>query len=306
MKCSSCGKRAVYYRANEGRYYCKQHLIKNIEKRVKRTISKNNLVEKNDRIAVALSGGKDSSNTLFLLNKIFGKYPDTKIFALTIDEGIKGYRNKSIKIAKKFCQELGIEHFIASFKDEFNTTVDKIASKIPFQYCTFCGVMRRYLLNKKVRELGATKLATGCNLDDEAQSVIMNMIKGDFLRLTKLGPKPTIISNKKFVLRIKPLIEIPERESAIYALINNIPCYMAECPYSTDNPFRQETGEFLNKLEERSPGIKFGIVKNAYKIIPIIEKKLITGKVNVCKECGEPSSGRICRVCSLLALIDHV
>jgi len=300
MKCSFCKKEAVYYRINEGHHYCKTHFLKNIEKRVKRTIRINNLIENGDKIAVAVSGGKDSANALFLLKRIFESNPKIEIFAITLDEGIKGYRDKSVKKSESLCKKLGVKQYIFSFKKVFGFTIDELSKKIKSGYCGGCGLLRRYLLNKKVRELGATKLATGHNLDDECQSILMNILKGDLLRLVRTGPIPQIVRHQRFVTRIKPLIMIPENESILYGEINKISAYPKKCSYSVDNPLRGETRKFLNSLEETSPGIKYSLYESALKIKPFIVGKFKQGKIGTCKKCGEPSSQSICKVCQFL------
>jgi uncharacterized protein (TIGR00269 family) len=299
--CSSCKKRAIYFRVNEGRYYCERCFSKNIEDRVKRTIGKFHLVEDGDRIVVGLSGGKDSSNTLYILKKIFDQNPKIKIMAITIDEGIKGYRDKMLKRCEEFCQSLGVEHYIVSFNEEFRLSIDKIAKRVKDKgLCSYCGVLRRYLLNKKARELKATKIAVGHNLDDEAQSILMNVFKGDLLRLARFGPIPKIKDHEKFIPRIKPLMIIPEKESALYAIINKIPASFDECPYAVFNPLRMETRDFLNKLEDSSPGIKYSIIRSGEKLSSIIRNSLSVEEIGVCENCGEPSSQRICKACEII------
>jgi len=303
MKCSFCRNKSVYFRRNEGHHYCKTHFIKNIEKRVKRTIRINKLIENGDKIAVAVSGGKDSANTLFLLNKIFKNNRKIDFFAITIDEGIQGYRNKSIKKSEIFCKKIGVGQHIFTFKKEFGFTVDKLTKKMKSGYCGSCGLLRRYLLNKKARELKATKLATGHNLDDECESILMNIMKGDLLRLVRSGPMPMLTRHKKFVPRIKPLIMIPENESILYAKINNLTFRPKSCIYSVDNPLRGQTRKFLKNLEETSPGIKYSLYESANKIVPFIRTKFRKGKIGICKKCGEPSSQSICKVCELLEIV---
>jgi uncharacterized protein (TIGR00269 family) len=300
MKCSFCRDESVYFRRNEGHYYCKKHFIKNIEKRMKRTIRINKLIENGDRIAVTVSGGKDSGNVLFLLNKIFKTNPKIKIFAITLDEGIKGYRNKSVKKSEILCKKLGVKQHIFTFKKEFGLSVDELSKKMKSGYCGSCGLLRRYLLNKKARELKATKLATGHNLDDECQSILMNVLKGDLLRLVRAGPMPILAKHEKFVPRIKPLINIPEEESELYAKINGIPFFPKKCVYSIDNPLRGQTRKFLNDLDKSSPGIKYNLYESSLKIIPFIRTKFKSGKIDLCKKCGEPSSQEVCKVCELI------
>lgn len=303
MKCSFCSKKSVYFRRNEGHHYCENHFIKNIEKKVKRTLGSNKLIERGDRVAIAHSGGKDSSNVLFLLNKILKNNPNIKLFVITLDEGIKRYRDKAVKKSEIFCKKVGIEQHIFSFKKEFGFTVDQLSKKIKSGYCGSCGVLRRYLLNKKARELKATKLATGHNLDDECQSILMNVLKGDLLRLVRVGPMPQVAAHAKFVTRIKPLITILENESILFGKINNIPSHPKKCPYSVDNPLRGGARKFLNSLEETSPGIKYSLYESALKIVPFVRTKFKVEKIGSCKECGEPSSQRICKVCELLSSI---
>ncbi|MCS7134968.1 MAG: TIGR00269 family protein [Candidatus Aenigmarchaeota archaeon] len=302
-KCSRCKKTAFYYRINEGRYYCGPCFSRNIEDRVKKTIRKHNLINDGDRIAVALSGGKDSSNTLYLLKKIFKKNPKIEIFAITIDEGIKNHRAKAIKNSIKFCKELQVKHYVFSFKKEFGFTIDEIAKKSKDKgMCRYCGVLRRYLLNKKARELNANKIALGHNLDDEAQTIVMNVLKGDLLRLARTGPMPLIKESKKFIPRIKPLIMIPEKESALFAIINNIPVSFDKCPYAKFNPLRGEIRDFLNRLENEAHGIKYSVLKSGERLASILKENLKIDEIKLCEKCGEPSSENICKVCKIIPL----
>ncbi|MCD6477526.1 MAG: TIGR00269 family protein [Candidatus Aenigmarchaeota archaeon] len=301
ITCYKCGNRAVIYRKYEGRAWCKKHFSEQLESKVKKTIRDEKLIEKNDKICVALSGGKDSSLTLYLLHKFFGKRPDIEIFALTVDEGISGYRKESIKIAEKLCKKLGVEHHVVSFKEEFGKTLDEIVEKKKARACTYCGVLRRYLLNKKSREFGATKLAVGHNLDDEIQSIFINYLKGDINRLIRLGAKPAIISKKEFVVRIKPLRNIPEKETTLYCLLNGIQVHRSVCPYSHDS-VRFDVRNFLNQMEEKYPGTKYNVIKFYDTLKPALVKhfKDKGGKVRICPRCGEPTSRDICKTCELL------
>jgi len=301
MKCSFCKNEAVLSRTYEGHNYCKKHFIKNFEKRFKKTIRINKLVENGDKVAIAYSGGKDSSNVLFLLNKIFKNNPKIELFAITFNEGIKGYRNNIIKKSEKFCKELEVKHYVFSFKKEFGFTIDQLSKKLDSGFCGSCGILKRYLLNKKVRELKATKIATGHNLDDECQSILMNILRGDLLRLVRVGPMPMIGIHTKFTPRIKPLVLTPENESELFASINNISFYPKKCPYSVDNHLRGKTEDFLNNLEKSSPGIKYSLYESACKIMPFVKEKFKGGKIRSCKKCGEPSSQEVCKVCEVIS-----
>ena len=298
-KCE-CGRPAILYRRYEGRYYCDHCLSKQVERNFKKTIGINRLIEKNDRICVALSGGKDSSSLLYLFWKVFRNRKDLKIFALIIDEGIGNYRKKCIKKAEKLCENLNIKLHKTSFKKEIGVTIDKIAKKTT-KTCTYCGVFKRYLLNKKARELGATKLAVAHNLDDEAQAIIMNVIRCDLKRFERLGPMPGIIRDKKFVPRIKPLRNIHEKELYLYATVHKLPFSKRHCPYSKDN-VRRDVRTLIDNIEEKYPGTKIQIVKFYDAIIKKIKIKK-KGKLKHCKECGEPTNQEICKTCELLKKI---
>ena len=118
------------------------------------------------------------------------------------------------------------------------------SKKIGLLGCTFCGILRRRLLNEAALKLGATKVATGHNLDDEAQTVFINLIRGDVSRLIRLGIKP-LKYREGFIPRVKPLRYIPEKEIAIYAYLMGFPLYERECPYVRAS-LRDEIRDILN------------------------------------------------------------
>jgi len=301
-----CGKPAVIFRKYEGSYLCKSHFLESVERKVKKNMRVHNLMKPGDRIGVAVSGGKDSLSTLYLMHKILSPRRDIKLVAISIDEGIKGYRKTSIKCAEELCRKLGIRHYVYSFKKEFGKTIDQKVrelSRSKKKYdlevsCTLCGVARRYMLNKYSRKLRLTKLCMGHNLDDEAQAVLMNYIRGDLYRASRMGPEP-VVYDRKFVGRIKPLRIIPEKEIALYALLAGIKFHSQHCPHRCG--LRLEVRDFVNSLEEKHSGIKFTIIETFDRILPSIrlqmEKEI--GELHYCKKCGEPSAREICKTCEL-------
>jgi len=290
MNCA-CGKKGIYHRKLEGNFYCKKCFIKNIEKKFMRTVGENKLIKFGDRIAVGISGGKDSAVLLYLLNE-FRKNMSFELIAISIDEGIEKYRNESIEYAKELTKKLEVEHHISSFREEFSFTNDDLPKET--KHCTYCGTFRRYLLNKKAKILEANKLAIGHNLDDEAQSVMMNFVRNDYSRFQRLG---SISEDKMLIERIKPLRDIPEKEITLYAILKEIPFFPGECPYSFDN-LRREMQTMINDLEKNHPGTKFQIVNFYDKLKPMLDKT--GGGVNYCKICDEPTAMEICKSCELL------
>jgi len=299
----NCGKPAVINRKHEGRLLCEQHFIESVESKAKKTISQYYRLGRDEKIAVGLSGGKDSSSLLLLLTRVFKERSDTKIFALSIDEGIPGYRQESLGIAKKLCKKLGVQHHVVSFRHEFGAPLsEKIKNMNKKQEggpCTYCGVARRYLLNKKARELGATRLALGMNLDDEVQGILMDYLRGDLARLSRMGSKP-LVKDQLFVPRIKPFREIPEREIGLYALLNGLEIQEHECPFLEGPRFMVR--DFLNDMEVQSPGTKFALLRTYDKLLPALRKSVTLKKFEIrkCKRCGEPTSERaVCKTCEL-------
>ncbi|MDP3765291.1 MAG: TIGR00269 family protein, partial [Nanoarchaeota archaeon] len=261
------------------------------------------LIGKKENLGVAISGGKDSLTLLYILNKLSKQNPKIKLTAILIDEGIKGYRNKTIKTAKKFCSKNKIKLNIFSFKEEFGMPLDKMLKALNAKPCTLCGIFRRYLLNKKSKELGFTKLATGHNLDDECQSILMNQFKNNLHLSARLGPKVGIKQNDKLVQRIKPLYLCSEKETTVYAFANNLLDSLTECPYVSES-YRAQVRDMLNDFEAKFPGTKHGIVNSFLDILPELKKKFSSGEANFCKICGEAAAKDKCNACKYVEKLE--
>ena len=203
MACKKCKEKPVITLPNNNISLCKSCFIKYFEAKVRKTVRQYNLFEKGESIAVGVSGGKDSLTTLHVLNDIISKQRTTKIIGILIDEGIHGYRDESIKTAQKYCDENNIKLHIYSFEDEFGYKLDKALKILDINSCSICGVFRRYLMNKAARELKVDRIATGHNLDDESQSIVMNTFRNTMETSARLGPITGIQDDKKFIKRIK-------------------------------------------------------------------------------------------------------
>lgn len=266
------------------------------------TLAKTNVLSKSSGklFTIATSGGKDSLNALYVMKKLSEKY-GFDIMALLINEGIRNYRELTIKPLIAVAKEFKIEYSIVSVKENFNFTIDDasklfLEKKIEWKPCTVCGVIRRYLLNRFSRELHSHYLVTGHNLDDELQTTIMNIIRGDFQSFIR-GGILVKADHPKLVPRIKPLHYIYEKESLIHALIMNFKTPFVECPYA---PFslRWNIREFINKIENNNPGLKINLLKKVDGLREKLKKyKLV--KFTECKICGEPSAKEICKACEL-------
>ena len=289
MKCSKCKNKAVFLSPN----YCKEHFIEYFEKKAIKTISNCRLFDKKDRIAVASSGGKDSVALLYVLKK-YGY----DIEAIAIDEGIKGYRDKTIKDLKKFCNEQDIRLSIYSFKEEFGMNLDKMIKKHKQKPCTICGIFRRYLLNEKSKCFDA--LATGHNLDDEVQSVMMNLFRNTLEANARLGPKTGLVKDKRFVQRVKPFYMLTEKETKTYAFLKGFDVMFTECPY-VPLSFRAGVRDFLNEQEQAVPGSKVNVINSFLKMLPDMKKRFATDeRIKACRRCRAPSQKELCKACLLL------
>ena len=260
MQCSKCGNSQVIIKKQQsGQYLCKDCFIESIEKKVIKTVKKEKLLDKGDKVLVALSGGKDSVTTLEILNS-FRKMNVIDICAVTVDEGIDNYRQEGVDIAIRHAKRLGIEHKVVSLKEEYGITLDEIMQKDNhIGSCSYCGVFRRTIINKAAREMGATKIATGHNLDDEVQAIMMNYLEGNTDNLTKLGAKSSSKA-KEFTVKIKPLREIPEREIGLYVVAKELEVHFDSCPYAQQS-FRGEVSDLINKLSEKHPTIKYSALR---------------------------------------------
>lgn len=301
MRCSkgNCKNPAIIHQKYSGLHLCEAHFVDDVERKGKKEMRKGLMVERDDRIAVALSGGKDSSALLYMLKKVFYDRNDLQFFAIAVDEGIKDFRMLTLRNAEKITKELEIELFTFSFADEFGFTLDKVASKGFEQApCTFCGVLRRKMLDKKARELGATKVATAHNLDDEVQSIQLNYIRGDMDRLRRLRGR-----REEFVPRIKPLRNILEKEVALYALVSGIPIATIHCPYA-ERSFRFTVKRMLNEFEMKHAGTKYSLMRGYERLLQFLPTEQSNKQLLRCERCGEASASGVCKACEIIARME--
>jgi len=303
--CSVCKSRdAFFFRPYSGERLCRKCFVESIEAKVRATVAKYQMFNFDDRIAVAVSGGKDSISLLHVLTKMERHHPEASLVAVTVDEGIKGYRDEALEIAATNCQKLGIEHHVVSFKELYGFTLDEIVAKAQLKSgreltsCAYCGVLRRRALNVAARDVGADKIATAHTLDDEVQTILMNIFRGDILRLAKEKPVTDDV-HPRFVRKVKPFCEIPEKESTLYAYVKNVRFQDVPCPYASE-ALRNDVRLMLNRMEEKHAGTKFTVFKSIERIRPALDEIVKTGDLRECVECGEPTSSDLCRTCEML------
>jgi uncharacterized protein (TIGR00269 family) len=275
---------------------------------VRASIAKYGMLNFDDRIAVAVSGGKDSISLLHVLAKMERFHPKASLVAITIDEGIKGYRDEALEIAKANCKKLGVTHHIVSFRQLYGFTLDEIVARarqkgeMELTACAYCGVLRRRALNLAARAVSASKIATAHTLDDEVQTILLNIFHGDVSLLAKEGPI-TDEAHPKFVRKVKPFCEIPEKETALYAYIKGVKFQGTPCPYASE-ALRNDIRVMLNRIEEKHAGTKFTIFNSIERIRPALDEIARKDDYEECVECSEPASRGLCKVCQMLKQAD--
>ena len=301
-QCRYCSADAIYTREYEGVSFCSKCFRKAVEERVRRTVTENDMLKFNDHIAVAVSGGKDSLTLLNLLVKMEDRFPRSRITAVSVDEGIRGYRDEALDIARKACEKLGVEQFVVSYHDLFGITTDEIAEMHLGQTpCSYCGVFRRKAINRAAQMIGATKIATAHNLDDEVQTVLLNMLHGDPWRIVRSGPV-LYDPRGKFLTRIKPLCDIPEKEVVLYAYLNGFDFQSIACPHG-NAALRNDIRNFLNQLDQKHPGSKFTLQRTAERLRELLSRTAPVAELNECVKCGDPTPHQLCEACMMLDAI---
>ncbi|OGS43730.1 MAG: TIGR00269 family protein [Euryarchaeota archaeon RBG_13_57_23] len=295
--CDKCRGRAIVHIRYSGAHLCKSHFCDFVEKRVRHELRKQIELKGGERIAIAVSGGKDSTVAQHLVHKILGPRKSMGLCAITVDEGISGYRESSIPVVARNSRRLGMDHIVVSFAELHGITMDEIAgAERGLATCSFCGVLRRGAMNRAAREWKATHLATGLNLDDTCQSILMSFARGEVERLARLGPHRKV--QKGLVPRIQPLRLIPESETALYAIANELEYHDLECPYAPE-ALRNQYRTVIAQLEDKSPGTRHSILKSYDALLPALEKTFAPSRLRVCT-CGEPSTSDKCKACELV------
>lgn len=279
-----------------------RRITRRIENKVSDCISKYKLIDKDDKVIVASSGGKDSTTVLYLLNRL-----GYDVDALMVDLLIGTWTSKNLENCREFCKDHGIKLHVVDIRKELGYSICYIKSgiqeKMKLSNCMICGVIKRWLLNRKAREFGATKLATGHNLDDEAETVIMNLFTGNPELSIRMGPGTGVISDEKIVQRIKPLYFCTNEEVRKYSEAMGFPVLYEPCPCSI-GAFRRDVRKEIARFEEHGPEIKMNIVRNFLEMLPMLRENFkSTSKLKYCNICGEPSRNDTCKMCELMKIL---
>jgi len=317
MECDKCGGEAVTTAAYAGTRLCGDHLRRSVEKRVRRRVREDDLLpasaSPDDPVTwvVGLSGGKDSVVLSTVLAETFGRDPRVELVALSVHEGIEGYRDESLAAAEALVDDLGIAHRTVSYAEELGVEMDDVVREDPLEMnpCAYCGPFRRDLLERHAADLDADLLLTGHNLDDEAETALMNVFEGDVDRMANhydasLGPMPDRDTTGPFVPRAKPLRDVPESEVGLYAHLRDLPVHAVECPHAAES-FRAEVRDLLHAVEEAHPGTRHSIMAGYEELAALAADRETEDEraLGECERCGAPTGAEVCQRCRLVAAV---
>jgi uncharacterized protein (TIGR00269 family) len=314
--CSRCERESIVHQPYSGLHLCGIHLVESVRKRVSKSLRKQLILPKNSikslgrpfRVLIAISGGKDSAILLHFLHDIVGSRRDVELIAGVVDEGIEGYRSPSVDCAQDLCNRLNIPLERISYPDLSFPEMDEVVELLPkisennleakgMMPCSFCGVFRRQGLNALANRIGADVIALGHNLDDVAQSVLMNLQKGEVDRTARLAPHTTQPIDG-LAPRIVPLRWIPEQEIHAAAIHLGLPIYHGDCPHA-GGAMRQRSRDIIATIEKDIPGSRHGLVQSMDRIRELANSTDNDSSIRSCEKCGEPTSRPICQSCTM-------
>lgn len=294
MRCTRCREEAWVEVRRHNAAYCGDCFERFFRDQVERAIGHDKMFSKADRILVAVSGGKDS---LALWDVLLDLGYDAD--GLYIDLGIGEYSGTSREMSERFAAARDRTLHISSLDQSYGVTVPLIAEQTRRAPCSGCGLAKRYLFNREAAERGYDVVATGHNLDDEAATLLGNVLHWQTGYLARQAPVLEA-EDAGLVRKVKPLYRLSEHETAAYAVIKGIEYVVEECPNAVGAKSILYK-EALNLLERQSPGTKqtflFGFLDKARGVFAEGDPH----ELRPCIECEQPTTTERCAFCRLLA-----
>ncbi|KAJ2850176.1 cytosolic thiouridylase subunit Ctu1 [Coemansia brasiliensis] len=297
-QCNICQTaRAIIRRPKTGQRICKECFFYVFETEIHHTIVDNRLFKPGDRIGIGASGGKDSTVLAYVMKTLNERYNyGLELFLLSVDEGISGYRDDSLETVKRNQQQYDLPLKIVSYEQLYGWSMDSIVETVGRKNnCTFCGVFRRQALDRGALMLDLDHIVTGHNADDIAETILMNILRGDIPRLSRCTEIATM--GDGYIGRSKPFKYAYEKEIVMYAYLKRLDYFSTECTYSP-NAYRGYARQFLKDLEAVRPSAIIDIIYSgeAMKVAENVKLPTMTS----CERCGYISSNSICKACVLL------
>ena len=300
MKCTRCKDTAVVALPSHHSGFCAACFLNFFTNQVEKGIRRQKLFTFEDRILVALSGGKDSLALMFELDRL-----GYNVTGLHIDLGIPASSIAARAAVEAFCQRHDLALIVKEMEAE-GLTIPKVKARLNRPICSACGKIKRHYFNKTALDEGFSVLATGHNLDDEIARLFSNTLRWDTAYLSDQGPAlEAEHGHGGFVRKVKPLWRLSEFETANYAFLRGIDYHFAPCPYSKGASFTFHK-KIWTSIEAEMPGRKLdfyqGFLERGRPVFARLESE--QGNVlQACASCGMPTSQGICGVCRIRAAL---
>ena len=294
-KCRTCGGPAIIDLPRHNAKFCAEHFQELCRRQVVKAIDQFDMLSPDDRVLVAVSGGKDSLAVWDLLIEL-GYRAD----GLYIGLGIGEYSEVSGRYARAFAEQRGLHLIEVSLPGDFGYDVPTAARATRRVPCSACGLSKRHLFDKAALEGGYSVLVTGHNLDDEAAVLLGNTLRWDVDYLAR--QLPVLAARDGFPKKVKPLVRLTERETAAWCVVRGIDYLVDECPMAAGNKHLGYK-ELLNSMEANSPGSKAAFYLNFLeRMAPLLAARLAEerAQLGTCRSCGAPASGEQCAFCRLV------
>lgn len=292
MKCKVCRGSAVIDIRRHNANFCIEHFLRYCRQQVAKTIDEFEMANPDERLLIAVSGGKDSLAVWDLLNEL-GYRAD----GLYVGLGIGEYSDTSGDYARDFANQRNLNLIEIDLRSEYGYDVPTASAATRRVPCSACGMSKRHLFDKAALDGGYDALVTGHNLDDEAAVLYGNVLRWQTEYLAR--QRPTLPARGGFPRKVKPLVRLSERETAAYCVLRNIDYLVEECPMAAGNKHLAYK-ESLNVAEQQSPGTKhdfyFSFLRRAADNFIDPEAEAL----GVCERCGAPAGGDVCSFCRLV------
>jgi uncharacterized protein (TIGR00269 family) len=280
--------------------FCRDCFLHHCREQVKRAIHDFDMIEPEERVLVAVSGGKDSLALWDLLLDL-GYRAD----GLYLGLGIGEYSDESGRWARAFAQRRGATLVEVDIPTQFGFDIPGAAVATKRVPCSACGLSKRHLFNQAAIDGGYDVIATGHNLDDEAAVLFGNVLRWDEAYLGR--QLPVLPAGDGFARKVKPLVRLGEREMAAYCVLTGIDYIVEECPNAVGNKHLGYK-EALNAIEDQSPGSKaafyFGFLdRAASRFAPRAATE--REELHPCPSCGAPTTAEVCAFCKLVNRAGH-
>jgi tRNA-5-methyluridine54 2-sulfurtransferase len=292
VKCRKCGGSATIELRRHNAAFCVDDYLEFFRNQVREAIRKHRMFTRDERVLVAVSGGKDS---LALWDVLIDDGYDTT--GLYLDLGIFDYSVESKAKCEAFAARRGARLLVSRVADEVGGPVPVIKQVTRRPPCSGCGLSKRYLMNRVALDHGLPVVATGHNLDDEAATLFGSVMHWRTEALPRQSPA-LASTHPKLVRRVKPLYRLSERETAAYAFLRRIDYIVEECPFAAGATSIAHK-EVLNRMEDASPGAKhnflFGFLDKARAAFERLEDVTLLE----CVRCGQVTTSTVCAFCKL-------